>query len=138
MLRLAGRMKKAGKYWAIEVPLLHVYTQGRTKKEAFEMLKDAIESLAEEQNFFKVIPGSGEHFEICSKDAARFTAFILKRQRQKQGLSLSDMSKRLGRKSRNTYARFEQGRSDPTISNLLKLLSAVNSCVDITISENDR
>jgi predicted RNase H-like HicB family nuclease/DNA-binding XRE family transcriptional regulator len=138
MLRLAGRMKKAGKYWAIEVPLLHVYTQGRTKKEAFEMLKDAIESLAEEQNFFKVIPGSGEHFEICSKDAARFTAFILKRQRQKQGLSLSDMSKRLGRKSRNTYARFEQGRSDPTISNLLKLLSAVNSCVDITISETDR
>jgi predicted RNase H-like HicB family nuclease/DNA-binding XRE family transcriptional regulator len=138
MLRLAGKMEKAGKYWAIEVPLLYVFTQGRTKKEAFEMLKDAIESLAEEQDFFEVIPGSGERFEICSKDAARFTAFILKRQRQKQGLSLSDMSKRLGRKSRNTYARFEQGKSDPTISNLLKLLSAVNSCVDITISETDR
>ncbi len=40
MLRLSGKMEKAGKYWAIEVPLLYIYTQGRTKKEAFEMLKD--------------------------------------------------------------------------------------------------
>lgn len=44
-MRLAGQVLKVGKYWAIEVSILSVVTQGRTKKEAYEMIADAIESL---------------------------------------------------------------------------------------------
>ena len=39
-MRVEGRFctGRSGKWWAIEVPILDIYTQGRTKKEAFEML----------------------------------------------------------------------------------------------------
>ena len=42
-MRFAGRVNRD--YWAIEVPILTVVSQGRTKKEAFEMIADAIETL---------------------------------------------------------------------------------------------
>ena len=42
-MRFAGRVNRD--YWAIEVPILTVVSQGRTKKEAFEIIADAIEKL---------------------------------------------------------------------------------------------
>jgi predicted RNase H-like HicB family nuclease len=45
------RVFKSGRYWAIEVPILTVVSQGRTKKEAFEMIADAIETLVGKPGF---------------------------------------------------------------------------------------
>ncbi|MHB1847073.1 MAG: helix-turn-helix domain-containing protein, partial [Deltaproteobacteria bacterium] len=45
--------------------------------------------------------------------------------REAHGLSLAEVSRRLGQRSRNAYARYEQGLSVPTIDKLEKLLSAV-------------
>ena len=39
-MRFAGHILKVGRTWAIEVPILGVVTQGRTKKEAFAMIAD--------------------------------------------------------------------------------------------------
>ena len=33
-MRLVGRVFRSGRYWAIEVPMLGVVTQGSTKKDA--------------------------------------------------------------------------------------------------------
>ena len=44
-MRLEGKVSKQGKYWAVDVPIIGVFTQGHTKKEAFDMVADAIESV---------------------------------------------------------------------------------------------
>ena len=136
-MRLAGRVFKVGKFWAIEVPILGVVTQGYTKKEAYEMIADAIESLVNKKGFkVEVFPGKGHYFELGSPDLSILTAFLFRRQRMKQGLTLVEVAKRLGAKSHNTYARYEQGKSIPTIEKFSKLLSALSPDNDFVLVES--
>jgi predicted RNase H-like HicB family nuclease len=136
-MRFGGRVIKSGRYWAIEVPILGVATQGRTKKEAYEMIVDAIESLVNKEGFkVEVYPGKGEYFEVYSQDLATMIAFLLRRQRVRHGLSLAEVAGRLGAKSLNTYARYEQGKSVPTVEKFSQLLSAVSSERDFVLVES--
>jgi len=136
-MRLAGQVLKVGKYWAIEVSILSVVTQGRTKKEAYEMIADAIESLVNKKGFnVEVFPGKDQYFEVSSTDLATLTAFLLRRQRMKRGLTLMEVSRRLGAKSHNTYARYEQGKSIPTIEKFSQLLSALSPGHDFVLVES--
>ncbi len=138
-MRLAGRVFKSGKYWAIEVPILGIVTQGHSKKDAFDMIADAIESLVNKENFkITVFPGKESYFEIASDDVAALTAFLLRRQRMKHGLTLVEVSKRLGAKSFNTYARYEQGRAVPTIDKFSLLLSALSEDNDFVLTESQK
>ena len=63
-------------------------------------------------------------------------AFLLRRERSKAGLSLAEMAKRLGAKSLNAYARYEQGRTVPTVPKLSELLSAVSPGKDFVLDES--
>ena len=136
-MRLAGRVFKSDKYWAIEVPILCIVTQGHSKKDAFDMIVDAIQSLVNKKDFkVEVYPGEKSYFEISSEDVATLTAFLLRRQRLKHGLTLVEVSKRLGAKSHNTYARYEQGRSVPTIDKFNLLLSALSEDTDFVLTES--
>ena len=137
-MRFAGRVFRVGKYWAVEVPILEVVSQGRTKKDALEMIADAVESLANRPGFkLEVFPGIGEYFEIGSEDQATLTALLLRRARQRAGLSLSQVADRLGVASINAYARYEQGRSIPTVQKLSQLFAAVSSHRDFVVVESE-
>jgi predicted RNase H-like HicB family nuclease len=136
-MRFAGRVFKSGRYWAIEVPILTIVSQGRTKKEAFEMIADAIETLVNQPQFkVRVFPGKSEYFEIGASDESTLTAFLLRRERSKSGLTLAQVARKLGSKSINTYARYEQGRSVPTVPKLSELLSAVAPSKDFVVTES--
>jgi len=136
-MRFVGRVFKVGRYWAIEVPILGVVTQGRTRKEAFEMVADAIEVLVNKRGFrVEVFPGDGEYFEVGSANVAALTALLLRRQRVKRGLTLSDVTKRMGARSLNSYARYEQGRSVPSIKRLSQLLAAVSQGGEFVLVES--
>ena len=136
-MRLAGQVFKSGRYWAIEVPILSIVTQGRTKNEAYEMIVDAIESLMNKEGFeVLVYPGKGQYFEVSSTDLATLTAFLLRRLRVKQGLTLVEVSKRLGAKSHNAYARYEQGKSIPTLEKFSQLLAALSPDNDFVLMES--
>lgn len=125
-MRFAGRVFRVGRHWAIEVPILGVVTQGRTRKDAFTMIADAIEVLANKKGFrVEVFPGVGEYFEVGSTDVAGLTALLLRRQRVRRGLTLAETTRRLGARSINSYARYEQGRAVPSIERLNELLAAV-------------
>jgi predicted RNase H-like HicB family nuclease len=50
-MRFEGRIWKDGKYWLVEVPAFDAVTQGRTKREAHEMAKDLIETMANTPGF---------------------------------------------------------------------------------------
>ena len=136
-MRYPGRVIKAGSFWAIEVPILGVATQGRSKKEAFEMICDAIEVLINKDGFtVKVYPGKDDYFEIGSNNPGILNAFMLRRLRLKNKLTLKEVAKRMGAKSHNAYARYEQGKSIPTIEKLSMLISAINPDQDFVVSES--
>jgi len=136
-MRFDGRVHKAGRHWAIEVPILGVASQGRSKRNAYGMIADAIESLVNRAGFRVLVhPGPGAYFEVGASDEAALTAFLLRRTRLRAGLTLAEAAKRLGAKSLNAYARYEQGRAVPTVVKLSELLAAVAPARDFVLSES--
>jgi ribosome-binding protein aMBF1 (putative translation factor) len=88
------------------------------------MIKDLVETMASEPGFeVSVHPGSEDRFEIGANDVRTLVALLLRRQREKRGISLAEAAKL--QKSRNAYARYEQGQTVPTIEKLEKLLKAI-------------
>ncbi len=126
-MRVEGRVWKDKSFWLIEVPMMDLMTQGRTRKEAFEMLKDAIKSLKDKKEFtVRVEDKDQEDFYVSSSNVKEMIALILFRLRTKNGLSLEDVRIRLGMKSKNSYAQYEQGRAEPTLSKMEELLKALD------------
>jgi len=71
MMRFSGRVFRVGRQWAVEVPALGVVSQGHTRKDALDMIRDAVESLANKPDFeVRIYPDGRDRFEIgASKDA---------------------------------------------------------------------
>jgi ribosome-binding protein aMBF1 (putative translation factor) len=125
-MRFEGRIWKDGKYWLVEVPAFDAVTQGRTKREAHEMAKDLIETMANTPGFeVTVYPKGKTTFEVGANRVGVLVALLLRRQRERQGLSLAEAAERLGQRSRNAYARYEQGKAMPTVEKLEQLLKAI-------------
>jgi predicted RNase H-like HicB family nuclease len=136
-MRLHGKVYKDGKFWLAEVPILNAMTQGHTRTEALSMVKDLLETLVNHPEF-AVEVHSGEHgeFEVSCTDMRRLIGLLLRRQRERSGLSLAEAAARLGAKSRNAYARYERGTSTPTVEKLSQLLQAVAPGQDFVLEQS--
>ena len=136
-MRFSGKIYKDGKFWLAEIPILDLMTQGRTKKEAYEMVADMLESLVNKDGFkIEVYKGKKDNFEVGSSEPKHMVSLLLQRKRELSGLSLAQVASRLSMKSRNTYARYEQGNSVPSVEKLNELLNAVCPQTDIVINES--
>lgn len=136
-MRFHGRVYKDGKFWLVEIPILNAMTQGHTRKEALAMVQDLLETLANRPGFsVQVHPGKEGEFEVSSSDTRSMISLLLRRQRERSGLSLAEAAERLGAKSRNAYARYEHGTSTPTIDKLTELLQAVSPDQDFVLQES--
>jgi transcriptional regulator with XRE-family HTH domain len=136
-MRFAGRAFKSGRYWAAEVPILDVFTQGRSLHDAHAMIADAIEALVNRPGFaICIFEGKNCEFEIGASDEAALTALLLRRARVRSGLTLAAVAARLGEKSINGYARYEQGRAIPSIKKLSQLYAAVGRNGNFVVGES--
>jgi len=125
-MRFPGRIKKSGRLWDVEIPAFDGFTQGRTKREALAMAADLIETMAGARDFrVTIYPTGAETFELGANRLGVLLALLLRRQRERHGLTLADAAKRLGQRSKNAYARYEQGKSMPTVEKLEQLLKAI-------------
>jgi DNA-binding XRE family transcriptional regulator len=132
---LEGKIWKDGRFWLIEVPSLDLATQGKSKKDACRMLQDAFLALLnQKQVHTKIILVDRNELLFDVSDETALLALILKRQRAKHGLSLSQMAKKLGTCSKNLYAQYEQGRSEPSLSKLQEFFSAMNVRLKLSLS----
>jgi predicted RNase H-like HicB family nuclease len=139
MMRFDGKVYRDGRQWLAEIPILDAMTQGRTRKEALEMMADWVEVLVDDPDFrASVHPVEKNHFEVEGTSAAAMTALLLRRKRQASGLSLAAVSESLGARSRNAYSRYERGDSVPSIDTLERLLRAVNPGGDFVIRDSHR
>lgn len=137
-MRFLGKVYKDGKFWLADVPILEAMTQGHTRKEAYSMVEDLLETLANRPGFsVKVHPGKHGAFEVSSTDTRGMVSLLLRRQRERSGLSLADAAERLGSKSRNAYARYERGTSIPTVEKLDELLQAVSPDQDFVLHKTN-
>ena len=136
-MRFSGKVYKDGKFWLAEIPILDAMTQGHTKKEAFEMALDMVKAMMNKEGAeIDIYKGKNGDFEIASSDSSCLVSLLLQRKRQISGLSLSQVSKRLGLSSRNSYARYERGQAAPSIGKLGELLRAVDPKADIVINDS--
>ena len=136
-MRFEGHIWKDGKYWLVEIPVLDAMTQGRSRNEAFEMAADLVETLVDVEGFtVQVYPLPQDRFELASNNCRLMVALMLKRQRQRHGLSLAQVARKLKASSRNSYARYEQGGVMPTVEKLAELLSAVSD-TDLVIRQSE-
>lgn len=134
-MRLIGHISKQGKYWAADVAGVGVHTQGTSQKDAREMIADAIEELVNERGFKVRVEDLGDgDVAVTANDQAVFAAFILRAKRTASGLSLAEVAERLGEKSRTVYARYESGRSTPSVEKFAQLLAAVDPKSSITVA----
>ena len=137
-MRFQGKLSRDGTWWLAQVPVFDAMTQGRSRKEAFDMIADWFMTMVDRKGFSVTIHPVGKHdFEVSSGDARAMIRLLLQRQRQKSGLSLAQAAQRLGAKSRNAYARYEQGVSVPTVEKLDELLRAIAPERDIVVHQSD-
>src|SRR5262245_35282798 len=133
-MHFQGRLQRDGKQWLAEVPVFDAMTQGRTRTEALDMIADWFATMVERPDFtVRVVNIRGSCFEVAATETRSVICFLLRRQRQKSGLSLAAVAQRLGAKSRNAYARYEQGRTVPTVEKLAELLKAIAPDRDIVV-----
>lgn len=123
---LVGRIFKSGAFWAAEAPDIGVYTQGTSRSDAEAMLADAVQEVVDRDGFVVEVSriGMGE-VTLDANQPKLLAAQVLKYQREIHKLSLADVAKKLGAASRNAYASYEQGRTEPTLSKYLELLRVV-------------
>lgn len=136
MLELEGRVWRDSNssWWIVEVPFLEVMTQGRSRKEAlvmirdaiFELLKDSFAHLLDERFQLTVTLYEDGVIGIGPSDETLLFALALKRQRAKSGSTIRDVCKRLKSKSPNAYARYERAQVRPSLEKYAELLQAAN------------
>ncbi len=129
-MRLEGYLKKpeeGEKYWGVEIPSLGIFTQGKSKKDALFMAKDAIEFLVDARGFFvSVTPGKNLEFYISASDLSPLISLLLKRKRLERGLTIMDVAERMGSQSPTAYARYEKGKVKPSLDKLDQILKAID------------
>ncbi len=135
-MELEGRVWKDldSSWWLVEISFLDVMTQGRTRKEALGMIKDAVMELLKD-SYEDLL---GKQFQLSvhlykegvmgmgATDDKLLFALGLKRQRLRSGSTIRDVSKRLKSKSPNAYARYERAQARPSIEKYAELLHAAN------------
>lgn len=127
-MRIEGKIQKSGNYWAVDIPLLLIYTQGKTKKEAFLMAEEAVNELIEIKGFKVSAAELGEGtFSVSSNNDSMLMAFALKQQRLQRGLSIRDVAARLGSNSPTAYSRYEKGSVKPSLDKFSELLRAIDN-----------
>lgn len=133
-MELEGTLKKERRLWIIEIPSLNLMTQGRTQKEALEMIVDAAVGLAEcyfeseleEELIFKATDYGKGVIGLSATNNKLLLSLSLRRQREKSGSTVREAAKRLGSKSPNAYAQYEKGKKRISIEKYALLLKAAN------------
>lgn len=136
MMELEGRVWKDdnSSWWLVEISFLDIMTQGKTRKEALEMIKDAVMELLKDsygdliENNFVLTVNLYENGVIGmgGSDEKLLFALGLKRQRLRSGSSIRDVSKRLKSSSPNAYARYERALVRPSLEKYAELVHAAN------------
>jgi hypothetical protein len=127
-MKIEGKVFKEDGAWISEIKVLDLMTAEKTKKNAIQMMKHSIIDLLNDGSLrITVEEKERNNFLLKSNKPESIVSLILKRQRAKNNLSISDVVKRLGFSSRNAYARYEQTNTKISFSKFLELYNAITN-----------
>ena len=134
-MRIEGKLVKSGNWWAVEIPLLRIFSQGKTKKEAFFMAKDAVECLLDDTSIDVSVSDIGNNaFCVSATDESALMSLALRQQRTSHQLTIREVATRLGSKSPTAYSRYERGKTRPSLDKFSQLLRAIDPKLDPVIT----
>ena len=142
-MEILALIKKEKKMWEIEVPIMSLYTCGRTKTEAIEMLKDLLESALKDhfskkynnkKVAIKIVVREIGMLGIEAKDMRPLLSYALYRQREESHMTIKQVAKRLGSKYPNAYAKYERGNINITLNQYNKLIHAISPNRELILS----
>ena len=140
---LTGRITKDGGVWLAECEIIGAFTEGRSRKDALNMLADCIETKIDPARLKVRVTEIGWFgpdaytVMIDANKPAMLAAEVLGYQREMHGLSLAQVAKRLGASSLNAYAAYEQGKREPSLSKFSELLAVVAPEMALTVGPRE-
>lgn len=137
-MMLRGRVYKNGAHWLIECPALDAMSQAKTKREAYEMLVDWIQTALDQPKFeVAIIPDSAtaEGFDISFVDFKPIMGLMIERTRQKHEMTLDDIAKHMGLKSRSNISHYETGKHALNLDKAQEIFDAMGYDVEISIKK---
>ena len=125
-MKIRGSYFRDGKHWVVDLPAIDATTQAPAKSKIEEMVRDLLSSLANRPiELSAALFGNGK-IEVDVIDEVALFPLILRRQREKSGMSQKDAANLLGYASVNAYSAYEQGERQPSLEKAEKLLKAVS------------
>jgi len=127
--------KEADLSWRIEVSSLCIFAYGGTRKEVFERLHDLIITSLElhfKENLQKgfkldIIDHGDGTVGVEGSDQKVLMALALRKQRERKGSSVRQVSGKMGSSSPAAYARYEKGEISMSLEKFDQLLKAIDS-----------
>jgi len=136
-MMLIGRIFKEGGGWSAHCEIVGVWTQGPTRKEAAENLAEAVELRVNRRGFKAKVTKLGapgdEAVLIEPSEPALLAARVLRYQRERNQLSLADVERAMGVSNGSTYASYEQGQCEPSLTTFCELLAVVAPNMAVTV-----
>lgn len=127
---IPGEISIEGSSYSARIEAIGAHGSGPTRRAACDALAEMVLEIARAQrplDGFEVdITDDGEStLYLTSNDPTRLVSLLLRQQRTAHGMSLADVADTVGAKSKNAYATYEQGRTEPSIGKLQELLVLV-------------
>lgn len=122
-----AKLEKDGKYWLIEYPFLDLMTQARNDRELVTMATGLLNDASERDLGLSVVSQSPESLRLHISDTRSYLALVISSRRQMLGMTQSQLAAKIGAKSATAVARYEQGKTSPSLEVLEKLLAAVGA-----------
>ena len=112
---------KSGKFYEVKCETLLAFTQGKTKKEAYEMMGNWVRTMLDDPDFpFEVSPRK-EGFFISFRDVKAVFGLMLSQLQVHSEKSVDVVVKEAGYKSRNAYHQYKNGKHEMGLSTLQRL-----------------
>lgn len=137
-MEIEGKIRRYSKggppNWVVRVPLLDIYTQGHTRKEALKMLKGAIRDYfdyffdkeSHEDVEISIIDTGKSDIGVSCSNLSLLMSLILIKQREKRGVSIRQVVHYMGGSSPNAYKQYEYGKRKMSTEKFDALIHAVN------------
>lgn len=130
-MMIPGEIEHDGRAWGVSVEALGAVAVGATRAQALEAMAATIVEHASDYGpvgrlRVRVTDDGERTVYVTANEPIRLLALFLRRQRETTGLSLADVARETGAKSRNGYAQYEQGRIEqPSLAKLEEMLAVV-------------
>lgn len=138
-MKVRGSIWRSGNAWEVECLSLQANTQGRTRADALDMMKDWVQTVIGDESFeFDVEMDGKDEFVMTFPNPKPILALMVERNRAVSGLSLRDIAELMGKKSASSVTSLLSGKHDPGFETLSRLFAALGHEIEIRIAPKQK